>query len=123
MTVTGARMHANALRLAQSVGRACTFTETTQAYDPTTGTYTASAVQVAGYAVRDNPTPEFYQALGLTVQGSETLLFSPSTFGEEPEIGATVVWGDDDDDTYTVKQIERIGPNSTASLLRVVLGR
>ena len=84
------RLHRRMRKAAMRFGAAVTFTKVTHTSEPLTGTVTPSATTVSGYARRVPGVPEQYQALGLIEAEAPTLLFSPNTIGDKPELGATV---------------------------------
>jgi hypothetical protein len=103
-------------------GAAVTFTAgTAGAYDPLTGIVTgASSVTVSGSAMEIDGDPDLYTALSLIESENPTLLFRPSTVGEVPPLGATVLWGGE---TFTVKNVKRLAMAGTPTAARVVVGR
>lgn len=100
-----------------------TFTRTTQTYDAATDTMTPVTTTVTGEAVRVKGDPQRYQALGLRLDTMPTLLFTPTTYGEVPEPGDTVVWPLTGGDTYTVKDVDPVAPDGVVILARVVIAR
>lgn len=103
-------------------GAAVTFTLANPGtHSPTTGRFaTPSTSTVAGYAMRVHGDPERYRALELIESEAPTLEFVPTTAGEIPALGATVSWSST---TYTVKDVQPIAYNGTASRCRVVIAR
>lgn len=112
--------HADALADVEAAGAAVTFTLVTQTYDAETDTSTPATTTVSGHAVRVRGNPRQYEALGLVEASTPTLLFVPTTYGEEPELGATVVWNGE---TYTVRDVAPLAPDGSAILSRVVVSR
>lgn len=103
-------------------GAAVTFTHVTPGtYDESTDTTTGSTVAtVSGTAMEISGDPELYVQLSLIQSENPTLLFRPSTEGELPPLGATVVWGGE---TLTVKNITRLAMNGTPTAAKIVVGR
>lgn len=103
-------------------GAAVTFTSSTPGtYNPATDTTTgATPVTVNGQAMEVDGDPELYTQLELIESENPTLLFKPSTVGELPVLGASVVWGGD---TYLVKNIKRLAMAGTPTAARIVVGR
>ena len=101
---------------------AVTFTRTTQgSYDPETDSATLSTTTVVGTAVRGAGNPKRYQALGLVESDAPTLIFVPTTYGQFPEPGDTVVWPPTGGSTYTVRDVENISPDGVSILSRVIV--
>ena len=96
-----------------------TFTRTVNVEDangvltPTVTTITGSAIQVRGL-------PETYRALGLIDSESPTLFFTPTTYGDKPIPGDTVVWSGV---TYTAVQVNEIAPDGVVIAARIVVSR
>ena len=63
---------------------------------------------------------ELFKALELIETENPTLLFKPTTVGELPALGATVVWGGD---TFTVRNVKRLAMAGTPTAARIVVGR
>lgn len=103
-------------------GAAVTFTLANPGtHSPTTGRFTTSASSsVAGYGMRVDGDPERYKSLGLVESEAPTLEFVSTTAGQVPALGATCAWNST---TYTVKDVEPIAYNGTASRCRVVIAR
>lgn len=114
--------HASALADVTEAGVAVTFTMVTPGtYDAATDTWTdAVDASVSGYAIRTRGNPLRYQALGLVQSESPTLLFTPTTYGDQPVVGSTVTWGGV---VYTVKDVEPVEPDGNAILCKVVVAR
>lgn len=87
--------HASALADVSSAGSAVTFSKTVPGtYDPATDTTTgATTSSVSGFAIGKRGDPVLYQKLSLIQSEAPTLFFVPSTIGEAPLLGASVVWG------------------------------
>lgn len=102
-------------------GAAVVFTSTTSTVDPATDlssgpvtvTVTGRAMQVAG-------DPDVYKDLELTESENPTLLFTPDTVGQMPELGASVPWGGD---TFTVKNRNRLAMAGTPTAAFIVVGK
>lgn len=103
-------------------GAPVTFTHATPGtYDPATDRITGGSVEtVTGVAMQIEGNPEQYAALGLIQSENPTLLFKPTTVGQMPVLGSTVVWGAD---TLTVKDVEPEAMNGTAKSARVRCSR
>lgn len=103
-------------------GAAVTFTQTTPGtYDGTTGQWSADVtVTVSGSAMQIEGDPDAYATLGLIQSANPMLLFRPVVVGVMPAVGMTVVWGGQ---TLTVKDVEPLAMNGTATAARVRLSR
>lgn len=117
-----AQTHANALRLVTRKGSPITFTLTSPGtLDPATDHFSGATVtSVSGSAVQDNGDPEQYAQMGLTMSDPRTLWFEPTTYGQEPPLSATCVWGTT---TYTVKNVRTTSPDGTMIGCYVVVSR
>lgn len=112
---------AGALADVQAAGAAVTFSLTTDVLDPSTSTYVAGAtVTVPGYAISRSGNPIKYAALGLLLMEAPTLVFVPSTYGNLPGLGYSVVWNST---TYLVKDVDPVGPDGPAILAKVIVAR
>lgn len=122
MATSYAQDHAGALLDLTEAGAAVTFTHVTPGtYDASTDTWTdAVDASVSGYAIRTRGNPLRYQALNLTQSESPSLLFTPTTYGQQPAIGSTVTW---DSVSYTARDVEPVEPDGTAILSKVVVSR
>lgn len=90
-------------------------------YDPATDTMTGgSIVTVTGNAMEIDGDPDLYTALDLIESENPTLLFRPTTAGQMPVLGSTVVWGGE---TLTVKSIKRLAMNGTPTAAKIVVSR
>lgn len=100
-------------------GAPVTFTRTTEGtHDPLTETFGEPTVTtITGSAVRTRGDKDTYTRLGLVYAKHPTLLFTPDTAGELPELGDTVVWSGS---TYTVAEVGPIEPDGDAIAARVV---
>lgn len=116
----GPSLHRRARRLSTRIGAAAvTFTRTVQAYDPATGNTTPTTTSISGSATPDNEDQsQFYQALGLVVTKAVTLLFTPITYGQKPELGDTVVWSGD---THTVRHVAPVELDGNAIMSKVTV--
>ena len=102
---------------------AITFSRVDDTYDPETGLSTAEATTtVVGQATEADASPKTYEDLGLVVSRSKTLLFTPDTAAEVPELGSSCTWGGLD---YTVRDVLPIAltGSTTASIAEVVISR
>lgn len=118
--MTYAAQHDRALDQVRRKGAALTFTKSTRTLDDETGEASVSTATVAGQAVRVPGDPKRYGDLGLLESQAPTLLFVPTTLGEEPELGATCAWGGE---TFTVADVEPLAPDGSTILARVVVKR
>ena len=66
--------------------------------------------------------PLRYQALGLSLTENPTLVFTPTTYGETPQPGDSVVWPANGT-TYCVEDVDPVAPDGVTILARVVIGR
>lgn len=114
--------HSRALKTVTKKGTTVTFTHVTPGtYDASTDTWTdAVDASVSGYAIRTAGDPQKYKALNLVQSESPALLFTPSTYGDKPALGATVSW---DSVAYSVRDVEPIEPDGTAIACYVVVSR
>lgn len=111
--------HASALADVRANGAAVTFTHATSTYNPTTGVDVAGTpTTISGYALRVSGSPDTYRARSLIPSTSPTLFFVPSTYGDVPEEGDTVVWAGE---TLTVKDIDPFEPDGVAIFAYVVV--
>ena len=103
-------------------GASVTFTQQTPGvYDEATDTFTGAAtVTVAGSAVEVGGDPNVYAALELVQSEAPTLLFSSSTYGALPALGASVTWGGA---VYTVRSVDAVAPDGVAILATIVVAR
>ena len=110
--------HAGALADLRAAGVAVTFTLTGGTYAPSTDVETApTSSTVTGYAIRTKG--QTSNASGSLVQAvAITLLFAPDTYGERPEVGATVAW---EGATYTVVTVQPVAPDGADIISRVGL--
>ncbi|MGB0878684.1 MAG: hypothetical protein ACPGVY_11370 [Mycobacterium sp.] len=111
--------HASALAGIADAGVAVTFTtEVEGTHNPLTETFGEPTTStVTGHAVRVRGDKDTYTRLGLVYARHPTLLFAPSTYGDLPEAGWTVVW---DGVTYTVAEVDPVAPDGAAIIARVV---
>lgn len=114
--------HASALLDLTEAGASVTFTHITPGtYSASTDTWTdAVDASVSGHAIRTRGNPIRYQALNLVQSESPTLLFAPTTYGQQPALGSTVTW---DSVSYSARDVEPLEPNGTAILSRVIVSR
>lgn len=109
--------HADALAALMEAGAPVTFTKVEQVYDASTGASTTTQSSVAGQALQMRGSdPQAYARVGLTPDVGAILLFAPTVYGEEPELGATVVWGGE---SYSVQGLDPVAPDGTSLLVRV----
>ena len=113
--------HAGALADVTEAGAAVTFTNASPGtYDAATGVWvTPVETTVTGYAIRTRGNPDDYRELSLVESKAPTLLFTPDTFGEVPDLGYTVVWSGT---TFTAKMVTPLEPDGNAILARIVIG-
>ena len=98
---------------------AVTFTRVVQgSYDPETDSATPSTTTVTGTAIRSRGTPHKYAELGLVESKAPTLFWIPTTYGDTPEPGDTVVWLNE---TYTARDVEVIAPDGVTIAARVII--
>ena len=104
-----------------------TFTRTTQTADPATGIPTPTVTTITGNAVRVAPRSkldiERYAELGLQLHQIAVLLFTPTTYGDTPQTGDTVVWPATNGATYTVRDVNPIAPDGVTIAARVAVTR
>lgn len=112
--------HRDALADIKAAGVAVTFTSQGRTYNATAGTSTVSTTTVTGYAMRVRGNPKRYEALGLVEAEAPTLLFAPTTYGDEVALGATCTWGGG---TFTVRDVSPVGPDGDTIVARVVVSR
>lgn len=101
---------------------AITFTRSTRTYTPTTDVSTVAETTITGSAIQVRGDPRRYAALGLVLSEMPTLFFSPTTYGDTPAPGDTVVWPDSGH-TWTVKDVDPIAPDGVLIAARIVIGR
>lgn len=99
-----------------------TFTRRTVTYDAVNDTQTVTESTVAGSAIQVRGDPKRYMATGLVLSEMPTLFFAPSTYGDCPAPGDTVVWPDGGA-TWTVRDVDPIAPDGVVIAARVVIGR
>ena len=102
---------------------AITFTRTTRTYTAATDTATVSSSTVTGSAIQVRGDPQRYAALGLVLTTMPTLFWAPTTYGEVPLPGDTVVWPETGGSTYTVRDVDPIAPDGVVIAARVVIGK
>ena len=92
-------------------------------HDPATDTWTAPSVTtVTGSAIQVRGDPRRYAALGLVLTTMPTLFFAPTTYGQCPEPGDSVLWPLVNGKTYTVKDVDPIAPDGVVIAARIVVG-
>lgn len=103
-------------------GAAVTFTHLTPGtYDPATDMTTGGGnVTVIGRAMQIDGDPDLYTSLNLIESDNPTLLFTPTTRGELPGLGWTVVWGGE---SLAVKNIKALAMAGTPTAARLVVSR
>jgi hypothetical protein len=118
MSIAGAMQRAKARSRAADV----TFSHGTPGtYDPETDTTTGGSVTtVSGTAMEIQGDPNMYLQIGLIESENPTLLFTPTTAGELPGLGWTVVWGGE---TLTVKHVFRLAMAGTPEAAKIVVSR
>jgi hypothetical protein len=119
MSTSYAPQHARALVMVGDKGSPVTFTKVTTPQDDTTGAPgTPVTTTVAGVAIRVRGNPDRYRELGLTLSENPTLFFVPSTQGQKPADGSTVVWGGT---TYTTKDVLPIDLDGASAIAHRVV--
>lgn len=111
--------HASAYADVAAAGAAVTFTRRTKSEAALTGVVTVTTTTVGGVAMQVQGDPRRYRELSLVVSTNPTLLFVPTTYGQVPESGDTVVWGGL---TLTVKDVNALKPDGTVVLAKVIVG-
>ena len=113
---------ADALTDLTEAGAAVTFAKVTPGvYDPTTDTWTdAVDASVSGFATQLAADLAVYQALGLVLGQTESLLFAPTVPGATPVLGATVTWAGI---SYTVRSVSTMSPDGFTVLATVIVSR
>jgi len=111
--------HAGALADIREAGAPVTFTfAVAGTHSPSTGTFTGgSTTSVDGDAIRMPGDVRRYAALGLTEREAITLLFAPTTFAANPEVGATFTFGGD---TFTIATCDPLALDGDTMLVTVV---
>jgi hypothetical protein len=110
--------HASALEDIRANGASVVFTLATSSYNQSTDVESsASTVSVTGAAIRTKGKTRNTDG-SLVKAVSVTLLFAPDTYGERPDLNATVTW---EGDTYTVVDVDPVAPDGTDILSRVGL--
>jgi hypothetical protein len=112
--------HTRALAQIGRAGAPVTFTSRSATSSPTTGTVSMDTEDVSGNAVRVQGDAWRYKALELVEAEAPTLFFAPDTYGDLPSLNATVSWNST---TYTVRDVEPIGPSGLAIAARVIVSR
>lgn len=97
-----------------------TFTRTSQAYDAALDTIAPVVSTITGNAIRVRGRPQIYEALKLIDTESPTLFFTPTSYGDRPKEGDTVVW---ESLTYKVVNVDVIAPDGVTIACRVVISR
>lgn len=97
-----------------------TFTRTTQVENESTGVLTPTVTTITGAAIRVRGSPETNRALGLVDSEAPTLLFTPTTYGERPQAGDTVIW---ESLLWSVADVNPIAPDGITIMARVVIQR
>jgi hypothetical protein len=102
-------------------GAAVTFTKVTSTVDPTTDQSSSPVTTtVTGRAMQVDGDPDTYEKLELVESENPTLLFSPDTVGQLPDLGSSVPWGGA---SYVVKNRKPLAMNGTATAAMVVVGK
>jgi hypothetical protein len=103
-------------------GAVVTFSKSTPGtYDPNTDMTTGgSTLTVAGRAMKIAGDPVLYAALSLIESENPTLLFTPDVAGVMPALGSSVVWAGE---SFTVKNINTLAMNGTATAARIVVSK
>lgn len=110
--------HASALADIRNAGAAVTLVKSTRTENPLTGRTTVATSSVAGYALRVSGEPKEYERLGLVETEAPTFLFVPTTFGDEPELGAETTFAGL---TYRVRDVQAVAPDGVGVLYRLVM--
>ena len=105
-----------------------TFTRVTQTYNASADTMVSVSTTVTGDAMEVRPNSSDllrYQEAGLRLTETITLLFTPTTYGELPEPGDTVVWPPTGTNatTYTVRDVSQFAPDGVTILAYVACSR
>lgn len=112
--------HACALADIKDAGSSVTFTGVTQTINPETGAQSAPVnTTVEGWAIRVTGNPKVYELLGLVQSKAPTLLFAPTTFGDDVDLGAKVTW---DGAVYYVRDVAPVAPDGNTIIARIVIG-
>jgi len=103
-------------------GAAATFSWSTPGtYDPATDTTTGGSVAtVSGFAMRIQGDPDEYNRLGLIQSEHPMLSFAPTTPGQLPPLGATVVFGGE---TLTVEDVNPCAMDGTPTSAHIRCAR
>ena len=99
--------HASALADVQAAGAAVTFTK-------------GATTTCPGYAIGLQDDLRRYEELKLTETTRRTLLFVPTTYGDEPASGSTCDWGGH---RYVLRDLAPFAPNGSMILARPVIVR
>lgn len=105
-----------------------TFTRVTPTYTPSTDTMTSVTTTVTGDAIEVRPNQADllrYKELGLLLTETVTLFFTPTTYGQLPAPGDTVVWpaSGSTATTYTVRDLSPLRPDGVVIAARIACGR
>lgn len=115
--------HASALADIAAAGSAVSFAYTTgasynESTDVTTG---ATPATMTGQALGVKGNQRRYAELNLVTKKRATLLFAPTTLGDEPPLGSAIVWGSE---TYTVRSVDDpVALNGSLILARIVIAK
>ena len=113
-----AGVHSRSYSLVGRKGASVTFTKLTTTYTAETNTSTVASSTISGVAVEDSKDKRVSPG-GLTEARGLVVYFVPSTFGDEPEEGATCSWGGT---SYTVTSVKSVAPDGTSIGSYVGLG-
>ena len=100
-----------------------TFTRRTRTLDESTAQVTYTETSITGKAIKSRSDPVRYRELGLVLQTMPTLFFTPTTYGDTPEVGDVVEWPPSSGDEYTVRDVDAIAPDGVTIAARVVIGK
>lgn len=117
-----ARQAKSAQRLVARKGAPVVFTSTTPGSENiATGVFTGpTTVSVAGSAARIPGNPATYEALKLIESEAPTLMFTPTTYGQQPALNSTVVFGGI---TFITRDVNPIAPDGVTIAAIVVVSR
>lgn len=103
---------------------ALTFTRSRQTHDATTDRTVAVETEVSGYGIFVRPSLQRYEALGLSLTTTPTLLIVPEDYSLQAFSSDFVQPGDKvttGGKTYTVKDVDPIAPDGFVIAARVAV--
>jgi hypothetical protein len=111
--------HASALAKLKVDGIAADFSQTIPGiYDPITDTTTPpTVIPTPGYGVEIPGTPVEYGAMELIGVNALTIMWVPTTYGDQPNLEAQIVWHGVLRTIYQVFPIAPIGPLIAAKIV------